>query len=73
MSQGQNGKFYSKHRVRLNNEHSPMTKMVLFEEMKFRISVILGGNWSAPKARAIFKICEVGVGFSSRHYQYTIL
>ena len=39
--------------------------MVLFEEMKFAISVIVGRNWSAPKVqgqfhsiRAIFNIGE---------------
>ena len=31
-----------------------MTKMVLFEEMKFPISVLVGGNWSTPKARGQF-------------------
>jgi len=54
MSRGQNGKLYSKYRVRLNNEHTPMTKMVLFEEIKFPISVIVGGNWSAPNVQGQF-------------------
>ena len=57
-----------------------MTKMVLLEEIKFRISVIVGGNWEAPKARGrfhsirtIFNIGEVGVRFSSRYHQFIIM
>jgi len=46
MSQGQNGKFHLKYRVRLDNSHTPVAEMALLEEMRFRISVIVRGTLS---------------------------